>query len=485
MKKAIIIVLVLTITLLMASTAMAAGGQIGAFTYELKGNGTAIITDFDWDKHTGGDVYVPRAVDGYQVTEIGPMAFSNEEAGIVEKQYTPITSYPWEEYRINGVGEAVAIVLLDTITVIAEKAFFCTNIASCDIPASVQLIGSGAFAGCPNIRQFSVNSQNRTFAVIDGVLFNKVKKELVAFPYAYNTADYTIPNGIKSIGDYAFYGYGLTTQVAETVRFAETITEIGDYAFYHSLIHALFSNSIKEIGQYTFALSEIRVLNESGMLCPEKVGAYAFLNCTEDEWDSTRNLWISLENTREIGEGAFSHFDLNKPGTFFNTIADSQITIVSAKTFEGFALSGSSYTLPNTLVEIGESAFADTEGLDVVIPANVTTISKRAFNNASQLNISFAPESKLCKIDDEAFLGAQMKNATLALPDGLEELGYRSLYAYALNKVIVPESVTTIGDEVVNRSYIVLQVVPGSYADLWASENGYPMETNDNSWLFE
>lgn len=64
--------------MLLAQPAAAVGGQQGAFTYELKGNGTAVITKFDWDKHTGGDVYVPRSIDGYQVTTIGKLAFTSQ-----------------------------------------------------------------------------------------------------------------------------------------------------------------------------------------------------------------------------------------------------------------------------------------------------------------------------------------------------------------------------------------------------------------------
>lgn len=53
----------------------------GLFTYSLKGNGTAVITGFDWQRNGGKDVYIPRMIDGYTVTEIGAYAFSSETAG--------------------------------------------------------------------------------------------------------------------------------------------------------------------------------------------------------------------------------------------------------------------------------------------------------------------------------------------------------------------------------------------------------------------
>ena len=65
--------------LLICSTALA-DTQSGLFTYTLKGNGTAVITGFDWDANGNNDVYVPRMIDGYTVSEIGPFAFSDKAA---------------------------------------------------------------------------------------------------------------------------------------------------------------------------------------------------------------------------------------------------------------------------------------------------------------------------------------------------------------------------------------------------------------------
>jgi len=31
----------------------------GAFTYKLKGNGTAVITGYDWENNQGKDIYIP------------------------------------------------------------------------------------------------------------------------------------------------------------------------------------------------------------------------------------------------------------------------------------------------------------------------------------------------------------------------------------------------------------------------------------------
>lgn len=466
---------------LMAVPALAAGRQYGAFTYEMKGNGTVTITDFDWSKHSGGDVYVPRSIDGYQVTEIGTMAFSDDSVGM---------TYQYGKKNLSTTGQAVAVILPDTITVIAEKAFFCTKIASCNIPASVHTIGSGAFAGCINMRQFSVHSQNKTYAVISGVLFEKGAKELVAFPLACNASGgyYAIPEGIKSIGDYAFYalyGYGDTNS-----SFPETLTSIGSYSFYGAEIEFYQGPpALQTIGDYAFAHCDITISSDR-IVQPEYIGAYAFYDCSI--CGTGRKYYaFSFDKVKQISEGSFAsmsfvYYEAEEPvGKSFKS---SQIEYIPPHAFECIHWYVS---LPPTVTEIGEYAFAQSRSMGS-IPASVTVIGKRAFMEAVG-SVYFPDDSKLRKIGDEAYLNANIATPlNVTLPDGVESVGYRAFYTEdttkyksSLKKLIIPSSVNHFGDEVVNRTYVVLQVSPGSYADLWATENGYPMEVDDTSWLFE
>ena len=76
----------------------------------------------------------------------------------------------------NSAKDAVVVTLPNTITYIGDKAFFNSAITSIIIPASVEEIGVGAFAGCKNITRFSVASGNGTYATIDEVLYDKKSK---------------------------------------------------------------------------------------------------------------------------------------------------------------------------------------------------------------------------------------------------------------------------------------------------------------------
>ena len=135
----------------------------GLYTYSIKGNGTVTITKYRWAS-SQGDIYIPSMIDGYTVTGIGDEAFAYSKK---------------EPYPLKHVEGAVIVQLPGTITTIGEKAFFCAPVTTVNIPASVKYIGAGAFGMCP-ITQFSMTEKNDNFAVIDGALYNKSTKTLIA-----------------------------------------------------------------------------------------------------------------------------------------------------------------------------------------------------------------------------------------------------------------------------------------------------------------
>ena len=150
----------------------------GLFYYSMKGNGTAVIVGFDAKSNGNNDVYVPKQIDGYMVSEIGGSAF-------------------------NGAECECVIMLPDTITTIGDQAFYNSSFTAINIPSSVQQIGTKAFIGMKSIERLTVDSQNPVYATIDNVLYKKNDKSLIAYP---STKDISIkiPDGIRSIGESAF-----------------------------------------------------------------------------------------------------------------------------------------------------------------------------------------------------------------------------------------------------------------------------------------
>lgn len=447
MKRILSTILVVLIVLgTFPALASAEGKTSGLFTYELKGNGTAIITAFDWDSFDGGDVYIPRMIDGYTVTEIGANAFACD-------------SY------VNRQADGISLILPDTITVIGEKAFAAESpdlgkdqydegiyFQYIHIPASVQFIGDGAFVGQGEV---FIDSGNPIYTTIDNAVYNKKTKELIyisEFESSSSEKELIIPEGIVSVGAYACYGRRM-----HTVQFPSTLNSIGDYAFYDTFIFSSidFPTSLTSIGDYAFARAHVWVRFSKGSDGFNRTGLYL------------------PENVTHIGKGVFQYAGLgygHRPYAIIH-LGDCKITEIPDFAFSGLITAtapneSTTINWPEGLTRIGEMAFSDVHIRLSELPVGIKQIGAGAFQNATFRSL---------------------KNGIFTLPEGLEEIGERAFSdSQKLEELILPSTLTHIGSNICNRAKVKLQVQSGTYAALWASENGYmttSADSDDLSWL--
>jgi len=120
-----------------------------------------------------------------------------------------------------------------TITSIENKAFSnCHSLTSITIGSSVTSITMGdysddnAFYDCPSLTAINVNSGNTTYSSENGVLYDKNKTVLYKCPEG-KTGDFTIPSGVTSIMNNAFY----FCQKLTSVTIPDSVLSIEDSAF--------------------------------------------------------------------------------------------------------------------------------------------------------------------------------------------------------------------------------------------------------------
>ncbi|WP_366927476.1 leucine-rich repeat domain-containing protein [Ruminococcus sp.] len=88
---------------------------------------------------------------------------------------------------------------------IGNKAFAgCTAFKNITIPNSVINIGNYVFAGCNSLQSINVSEGNSNYLSCGGVLFDKSKSVLIKYPEGEKDTSYIIPDGVTSIGDFAF-----------------------------------------------------------------------------------------------------------------------------------------------------------------------------------------------------------------------------------------------------------------------------------------
>lgn len=103
----------------------------------------------------------------------------------------------------------------------------------------------------------------------------------------------------------------------------------------------------------------------------------------------------------------------------------------------------------------------------------------------------FPTDSHLKSIGDRAFYSFEFYNVdpTLVLPEGLETIGAEAFQKIdRIKQIVIPETVSFIGDNICNPKIITLAVKEGSYAESWAIEHGYTVThpvtvSDDSSWL--
>jgi hypothetical protein len=243
--------------------------------------------------------------------------FSSVAGVLFNRSQTTLIQYP---------GALGAYTIPSSVTMIGSHAFdACYNLTSVTIPNSVTNIGDAAFNNCFGLTAITVDVPSAAYSSVDGVLFDQSQTTLILYPLG-KPGGYMVPNGVASIGPYAFH-------------------------YCTSLTNLTIPDSVTNIG------------------------TYAFLQCT-----SLTNLAIGFGVT-SMGTGAF--YDCTSLTSI--TISDG-VTTIGDSAFE-YCTSLPSMTFPDSVTRIGDDAFSSCSSLtNITIPSSVTTIGDGAFSWCGSLS---------------------------------------------------------------------------------------------------
>ena len=414
----------------------------GNFNYTVSG-GKATITTVN--KSISGDVTIPETLGGYPVTAINRNAFYN-----------------------------------------------CTAITSVYIPAVVTSIGSGVFAKCTLLKSITVAENNPQYYSLSNCLIDAVNNSIVA---GCNLSEIIIPNGIVSIGDYAFAYCDALTKIT----LPEGLTNIGSNAFYSckNLVTAGVPDSIKSIGASAFDRCEkLESINlPEGLL---SIGMTAFYECK-----SLKGVKVPASLT-SVGSDAFSKCT----GIESLTLSEG-LSVLSEGMFE--SLSGiTELELPSSITVIPDSAFANCVNIEnLVIPDTVETIEDWAFSggmNKKSIHIGsgvrsiglnafsggYYLESITVDEDNQYFSGEgnclieKSTNTIIrgcggsVIPEGVTSIkDYAFAGCFRVTSINVPKSLTNVGNGAFSECYYLKNV----YYDGTKEESQNLTVGTNNSYL--
>src|SRR5665213_211532 len=304
-----------------------------------------------------------------------------------------------------------------TVTSIGSEAFENnTSLTSVTLSDSVTNIGEQAFVADYSLIAITVDTNNPAFSSLNGVLFDKSQTTLIEYPGGL-VGSYTISNSIINIGADAF----LLCSNLTSVTIGTNVTSIGDYAFDNcpSLTGVTIPDSVTSIGEGAFqgtALTSVTI--------PASV-----TNIGEAPFESCSSLTAITVDTNNP---AFSSLN----GVLFDK---SHTTLIE---YPGGL--GGSYTISNSVTNIGQFAFQATALTSVTIPGSVTSIGTDAFLFTSLTNATIG--NGVNSIGEEAFAFTSLTSITI--PNSVTNIGELAfVYDYSLIRVTIGNGVSSIGWE--------------------------------------
>ncbi len=287
-----------------------------------------------------------------------------------------------------------------TITALGVEAFWDSYLTAITLPDGLESIGDKAFYSCSSLTAIDIPSS-----------VTSIGEE--AFRSCTSLKDVTLPDGLESIGNGVFRGCSALT----SIDIPASVTSIGEYAFYGctSLAAVTLPDGLQSIGEDAFrgcrALTSIDI-----PASVTSIGAGAFDGCS-------RLAAVTLHDGLEsIGSYAFngctSLTAIRIPGTV-KTVGDNSFDGCSAL---------ASLELAEGVQELGTLAFQNCSALtQVTLPASLTKVGIWAFagHGASIVFTSLAttPPSSISYP-----LGAE-DGVTLYVPQGSLE-AYKTTFGW-------------------------------------------------------
>lgn len=261
------------------------------------------------------DVLAEGTLSGlsWSLTRSGVLTISG--SGDVPETANDGSAALWKAYK----DKILEVVIESGVTGVGSGAFTgCTGVKRVGVSDTVEKLDLKAFSGCTALEAFAVAEGNKTYASVDGVLFDAGKTRLICYPAGKSGSSYTVPETVKEIEKSAFAGAKL-----ESIGMSDTVTAIGEGAFSNcaKLKSVVLSKGLAELKASLFSgCSSLAAIS-----VPDSV--------------------------KTLGEGVFSGCSSIK-----TVKIPGEVTVIPKNAFSGCAAL-ESVTIPAGVTAVGEAAF--------------------------------------------------------------------------------------------------------------------------------
>lgn len=266
--------------------------------------------------------------------------------------------------------------------------------------------------------------------------------------YTGSGGDITIPDNLdgKTVTKININAFRYNTTL-KSVTLSNNITYLGAQSFEKctNLENVVLSNSLEEIDVGAFRnCSKLKSIDLPGSLRTINNSAFAYSGLIEitipANVDLIDTLAFGICNDLiniKVSESNANYKSVD--GVLFNKSGTELLQHPNGKI-------STSYTIPDGIIEVGQSAFSHNQLLEeVIFPNSLTTILTYAFSSCSELKNINIP-SNVTSIGDSAF-GLCKSFTSLILPDSVESIGRSTFYGCdSITSITLSNNLTNIGE---------------------------------------
>ena len=375
------------------------------------------------------------------VTSLGKEAFRDcYSLQAIDLAQTDIEIIP--EAAFKNTHAMATLKLPNNVVTIGQYAFFNTGVVELNIPATVTSIGDYAFEDAVALKKITFAPDSMMEAL------GSLETDSAIFKGSVSLETVTLPNFMKTIGNYVFEGSGLREVLVTDTSVSADLRNIGEYAFANCKNLTNFEHlyNAQSIGNSAFlycsALKDVQL--HEGL---DYIGAMAFGFCNQ-----IASVRIPASVT-ELGGNPFAGFAANQitlaeGNTFFTTETDANgvLTIYDTAKSIVYGIYGAhgTYTIDQEANVVMPGALAGNAVTRVDLPARLNVYGDYLFTGCTQLT-TVNLDCNLTAIGDYAFYNSGI--TTLQIPASVKTLGdYAFANCAALTKMTIPATVTKLGE---------------------------------------
>lgn len=360
------------------------------------------------------------------------------------------------------------LVLPSTLETIGDQAFDNHQLTKLTLPANVKTIGKRAFRVLQEGLNHTLSSVNlneglKTIgqeAFVGSVITEVELPSTVTLSHANKSADLIFGTSKAAASPI------VKVKVADKTKAEEWNTTLANQKS-HIVVYDKLVGSGWTAEDFTYDGTTITGWSESGQLKRQTIRTLVLPDQTPDGQEITAIGEAAFKIPD--AEVEITKFGVNSPNGMTSVVLPEKATVIGKEAFSQNALVRVDFTgitsiggsafygndlveaiLPDTVTELGDGAFSANDITEVRLSSGVTVIPAGAFSMNIRLDHVTIPNT-VTEIGQTAFAGARLKS--LEIPNSVTKIGMKAFHLHHLSSLVIPGSVKEIGESAFEGTY--------------------------------